>query len=189
MVLVYFDGACEPTNPKGIATYGYVIYKDSRKITEGYGLAAEPFSWKSSNNVAEYTAMIKALQYLVENNYTKERVIVRGDSQLTIRQMQDIYEVRAERIIPLYNKAQWLVKNFSNLRFEWVPREDNEEADNLSHKAYEEYLDSHPEIVEKIKHLFATEKQKRFLKKLNIKFDKYIGKREASRLIRRKVGR
>jgi hypothetical protein len=30
-VLVYYDGLCEPRNPKGVATYGFVVYRDSAK--------------------------------------------------------------------------------------------------------------------------------------------------------------
>lgn len=52
-VTVYYDGACEPRNPRGVATYGFVIYKDGVKIGEGKGLAAEPWSEGASNNVAE----------------------------------------------------------------------------------------------------------------------------------------
>ena len=185
MIVIYFDGACEPTNPKGIATYGFVIYKDGKKIGEGKGLACKPFSWKASNNVAEYTALIKAFEF-VRNKGLNDKIVVRGDSQLAIRQMQGIYSVNATRIIPLYNKAQELTKGL-NVRFEWIPREKNEEADWLSHKAYEEYLDTHPEALNKIKDFLATEKQKEFMKRLKIKFDKYIGKREANRLISRKL--
>ena len=188
-IIAYFDGACEPKNPEGIATYGFVIYKDGEKITDGYGLVCEPFSWGSSNNTAEYTAMIEALKYLVENGHTKDYVTIRGDSQLTIFQMTGRYSVNAERIIPLHEKAINLKRPFSNLNFEWIPREENEEADRLSHIAYTEYLDSHPEIIEKIQPLLATEKQKNFLGRLHIEYDKYIGKREASRLIDRKLHR
>ena len=188
MIIVYFDGACEPYNPKGIATYGYVIYRDyDKKVAEGKGLAAEPFSYQSSNNVAEYTAMIKALEFLVNHHLTDEEVIVKGDSQLTIRQMLGLYNVNAPRIIPLYKKAKELASQFRKIKFIWIPREENEEADELSHIAYDEYLDAHPEVIDKIKYTFATEKQKKFMERLNIKYDKYISKREASRLIKRKL--
>ena len=188
-IVVYFDGACEPWNPKGIATYGFVIYRDSKKIREGKGLACEPFSWQSSNNVAEYTAMIKALEYLIENGLTKEEVIVKGDSQLTIRQMNGVYSVNAKRIIPLYKKATELVSKFNKIKFIWIPREENEIADHLSHEVYVEYIDSHPEIKEKISSSLATEKQKRLMNRLGIKYNKYIGKRDANRLIKRALKR
>jgi len=185
MIVVYFDGGCEPVNPRGISTYGFVIYKDERKIHQGKGLACEPFAWQSSNNVAEYTALIKALEWLVNSGLVDEETVVRGDSQLTIYQMTGRYSVNAERIIPLHKKAANLAKKFRKIRFEWIPRERNEEADRLSHEAYVEYLETHPEVLKRIKHLLATEKQKKLLEKLGIKYDKYIGRREASRLIDR----
>ncbi|RLI75650.1 ribonuclease H [Archaeoglobales archaeon] len=189
MIEIYFDGACEPWNPKGIATYGYVVIKNGKTIKKGKGLACEPFSYQSSNNVAEYTAMIKALEFLVSNGLTDDEVIVKGDSQLTIRQMNGVYSVKADRIIPLYKEARELARKFRRIRFVWIPREQNEVADELSHQAYVEYIDANPEILKKISRSLATEKQKRFLDKLGIKYDKYIGKREASRLISRALRR
>ena len=184
---IYFDGACEPTNPRGIATYGFVIYQDGKKIKEGKGLACEPFTYQASNNVAEYTAMIKALEYLIENKLTNGEITIHGDSQLAIRQMIGIYSVNAERIIPLYRKAKALVKQIENVQFVWIPREENSAADDLSHQAYEKYIEAHPDIREKVVAVGATSKQKAFMNRLDIKYDKYISKREASRLISRKL--
>lgn len=138
-VTVYYDGACEPRNPKGVATYGFVVYKDGVKVSEGKGLAAEPWSNGASNNVAEYTAMIRAFEWLLEHGYAGVEVLVRGDSQLSIMQMQGWYEVRAWRIIPLYERTVELAKKFKKVRFEWVPREENEEADLLSELAFRDY--------------------------------------------------
>ena len=189
MIEVYFDGACEPINPRGIATYGFVIYRNGEKIKEEGGLACEPLSDRASNNVAEYTALVKALEYLVEAGMMGEEVVVRGDSQLAIRQLNGVYAVRSWRIIPLYEKAVKLIGEFKSITFEWVPRERNEEADELSHRAYEEFLDKHPEVLRKIERHMATEKQIKFLKKLGIKPYKYISKRDASRLIKRALSR
>jgi len=189
IIEVYFDGACEPVNPGGIATFGFVIYKDGEMLKAGKGLACEPFSSYASNNVAEYTAMLKALEFMIEHGLCDEHVqiTVKGDSQLTIRQMNGIYAVRAPRIIPLFKKAKELTKKIKNIRFVWVPREQNTVADDLSHQAYTEYVDTHPEIRDKILSYGATDKQKAFMDRLKIKYDKYISKREASRLIRRRL--
>ncbi|MEM3647495.1 MAG: ribonuclease HI [Thermofilum sp.] len=138
-VVVYYDGACEPRNPKGVATYGFVIYKDGVKIGEGKGLAAEPWSEGASNNVAEYTAMIQAFRWLIEHGYEGAEVLVKGDSQLSIRQMRGEYEVRAPRIVPLYEEALRLAKSFRRVSFQWIPREQNEEADMMSELALKEY--------------------------------------------------
>ncbi|MCW3128533.1 MAG: ribonuclease HI [Methanophagales archaeon] len=186
---VHFDGACEPVNPGGIATFGFVIYKNGETVKAEKGLACEPFSSYASNNVAEYTAMLKALEFVIKNGLCGEHahITVKGDSQLTIRQMNGIYAVRAPRIIPLFKKANELTKNIKHIRFVWIPREQNTVADDLSHQAYTEYVDIHPEIRDKIKSYGATEKQKALMDRLKIKYDKYISKREASRLIRRKL--
>lgn len=136
-VTVYFDGLCEPRNPRGVAAYGYVIYVDGVRFSSGRGLAAEPWSEMASNNVAEYTALIQALKWLLENGYME--VVVRGDSQLVIRQMTGRYAVRASRIIPLYERAVELASKFRSVRFEWVPRDENWEADYESELAYADY--------------------------------------------------
>ena len=138
-VLVYYDGLCEPRNPKGVATYGFVVYRDGAKIGEGKGLAAEPWSDGASNNVGEYRGLIAALEWLLEHGYQGAEVLVRGDSQLSIRQMQGWYSVSAPRIIPLHRRARELASKFSKVKFEWVPRERNEEADLLSELALRDY--------------------------------------------------
>lgn len=138
-VVVYYDGACEPRNPRGVATYGFVIYRGRQKIGEGRGLAAEPWSDGASNNVAEYAAMIRAFEWLIAHGYSGAEVLVRGDSQLSIRQMQGVYAVRAPRVAPLYAEAKRLVRNFEKVEFEWIPREENGEADLLSELALRDY--------------------------------------------------
>ena len=38
MITIYFDGLCRPRNPGGVATYGYVVYKDGKKVKSGSGV-------------------------------------------------------------------------------------------------------------------------------------------------------
>ena len=64
MIEVYFDGLCEP-NPGGVATFGFVVKRDGKKIHEGHGLAGTPKTPQATNNVAEYTGLIRALEWLV----------------------------------------------------------------------------------------------------------------------------
>ncbi|MBB5254763.1 ribonuclease HI [Sulfurisphaera ohwakuensis] len=133
MIIGYFDGLCEPKNPGGIATFGFVIYLDNRKI-EGYGLAEKPFSINSTNNVAEYSGLICLMETMLKLGISSP--IIKGDSQLVIKQMNGEYKIKAKRIIPLYEKAIQLKKKL-NATLIWVPREENEEADRLSRVAYE----------------------------------------------------
>ncbi|EWG06680.1 MAG: ribonuclease H [Candidatus Aramenus sulfurataquae] len=134
MVVGYFDGLCEPRNPGGIATYGYVIYLDDGRAIRRYGLAEKPFSPNSTNNVAEYTGVICLMEEMISLGVRSP--VIKGDSQLVVRQLNGEYKVKAKRILPLYERAVRL-KEKLNATVTWVPREENKEADELSRVAYE----------------------------------------------------
>lgn len=135
-LLVYCDGLCEPRNPGGIACYGFVIYREGEAIARGYGEACR--GPEATNNVAEYSAAIAALARLIAMGLTEEAVEVRSDSQLLVRQMQGEYAVRSRRIAALHGNLRRLAARFRQLRWRWVPREENREADALSRRAYAE---------------------------------------------------
>jgi len=150
MLVMNFDGLCEPINPKGIACHGFVIYKNGEKIHEEGGfIGAGMFGDDVSNNVAEYTALIKGLEWLIRNGMTDDEVIVYGDSRLIIYQLNNLYAVRAYRIIPLYERVQKLIPLFKKIIFKWIPREENVEADRLSRKAYNEFVRVHWNEIKK----------------------------------------
>jgi ribonuclease HI len=150
MLVMNFDGLCEPINPKGIACYGFVIYKNGEKIHEEGGfIGAGMFGDDVSNNVAEYMALIKGLEWLIRNGMTDDEVIVYGDSRLIIYQLNNLYAVRAYRIIPLYERVQKLIPLFKKIIFKWIPREENVEADRLSRKAYNEFVRVHWNEIKK----------------------------------------
>ncbi|BCS91930.1 Ribonuclease HI [Metallosphaera sp. J1] len=136
-VLGKFDGLCEPKNPGGIATFGYVIYIDGN-VLEGMGLASEPWSPDSTNNVAEYTGLICLLSKMLSLGVTEARI--EGDSQLVIRQLKGEYSVKSKRIIPLFNKAKELLSKFSSVEIVWIPREENKDADKMTRIALEKAL-------------------------------------------------
>lgn len=138
VIVLNADGLCEPTNPGGVACYGWVAWQDGKRIGEGWGEAARGPG--ATNNVADYRAVIAALEWLLAEGLAGERFLVRSDSQLLIRQIQGNYAVRSNRILPLYRRVRRLAGRFASLRFEWVPREKNREADLLSRRAYGEAL-------------------------------------------------
>jgi len=148
VVVVHFDGLCEPVNPGGVAAYGFVVYRDGARVHAGRGVVGAGYLGDDvTNNVAEYTALVKALEWLVENGFAGEELVVRGDSQLVIRQLRGEYAVRSPRVAPLYSRVRELLRYFRSVKLEWVPRELNAEADSLSRAAYEEFLKEHPEAL------------------------------------------
>jgi ribonuclease HI len=141
LIDVYFDGLCQPVNPGGIACYAFLIRHDGKIIYSEYGLAAKPYSKDSTNNVAEYTALIKALEWL-SRNQMHESIRIKSDSKLVVSQINGEYKVKSKRIVPLYKQAMSLKNSFPSIEIAWVPREENREADALTNRAYREAITS-----------------------------------------------
>jgi ribonuclease HI len=149
LIEVYFDGLCQPINPGGISCYAFLVKSRGRILHSDYGVAGEPFSDDSTNNVAEYTAFIKALQWLLENNLGSAKVEIKSDSQLIVNQLTGDYKVKSKRIISLYKQALLLKSKFQDIQIKWIPRQKNREADRLTNKAYNKALQQNPEYLER----------------------------------------
>jgi len=131
--IAYFDGACEPINPGGTASYGAVIYEDDEKVwecSEIYGTGK-----LMSNNVAEYAALIAVLEWFIEHDLCALEIIVRGDSKLVIEQMFGSWKIKSGLYTELAHKARELLTKFAKIQGEWIPRDRNEVADRLSKEA------------------------------------------------------
>jgi ribonuclease HI len=132
VVRVHFDGACQPPQG-GIATYGFTVEGEGLDFEDG-GLAVPPGSERATNNVAEYVGAIRALEHLRARGF-QGSVTVLGDSQLIIRQMNGEYEVRTPHLLPYHERLGQLSREFTQVQFGWVPREENTRADELSKRA------------------------------------------------------
>jgi len=151
LIEVYFDGLCQPINPGGISCYAFIVKSDGRIIYCDYGIAGEPFSDDSTNNVAEYTALAKALQWLLAHNYGTKKIEIKSDSQLVVNQLKGDYRVKARRIMPLYKEVLFLRSKFQDIQIKWIPRDKNREADKLTNKAYNKTLLENPEYLDRLK--------------------------------------
>jgi ribonuclease HI len=149
LIEVYFDGLCQPINPGGISCYAFLVKRGGRTIYSDYGIAVEPFSQDSTNNVAEYTALVKALQWLLEKNLGSTKVEIKSDSQLIVNQLTGSYKVKSKRIMSLYKQVLLLKNKFEDIEIKWVPREKNREADSLTNKAYNKALQENPEYLDR----------------------------------------
>ena len=131
--IVHVDGLAMPRNP-GTGTYGYTIHMGEKKVLEGEGLAG----YNVTNNFAEYTALVEALKKLKEMRIDGD-VVVMSDSKLLVGQMSQGWKVKGGGYMEKLKEARELLKGFESVKFEWVPREENEEADLLSRIAYEKF--------------------------------------------------
>jgi len=126
-VIVHTDGASRG-NP-GPASIGVVIAEPSGHVLREFGEALAP----TTNNVAEYTAVIRALESALELG--ARRVQVQMDSQLVVRQLNGSYRVKHPDMLPLYRRVLELIQRFEEVTFAHVPREQNTEADRLANAA------------------------------------------------------
>ncbi len=126
-VVVHTDGASRG-NP-GPAAIGVVIAEPSGRVLLEFGEALAP----TTNNVAEYTAVIRALERALELG--ARRVQVQMDSQLVVRQLNGSYRVKHADMLPLYRRVLELIQRFDEVTFAHVPREQNTEADRLANAA------------------------------------------------------
>jgi len=135
MITLYFDGLCRPRNPGGVATYGYVIYKDGKKVKRGSGVVGS--GGGMTNNVAEYSALNHAAEWIVQH-CPDDEIVINGDSMLVIHQMSgtwQIHSVTSKKFVP----AIRMLLEGRKARFVWIPRAQNAEADLLSNLAYTQH--------------------------------------------------
>jgi ribonuclease HI len=83
-----FDGGCWP-NPSGLATWGFAI-KNRRNETVMEASGSIGSGPHVSNNVAEYAAILQALRAVEDMAARGWRVLIRGNSDLDIRQMAGV---------------------------------------------------------------------------------------------------
>jgi ribonuclease HI len=132
MITIYFDGLCRPRNPGGMATYGYVIYQDGEKVKSGYGVVGSGAGM--TNNVAEYSALKHAAEWVSRNDVVDE-IVIKGDSQLVIHQMNGTWQIKSETSKKFVPEIRRVLEG-RKTRFVWIPRDQNAEADLLSNVAY-----------------------------------------------------
>jgi len=138
LIKAYFDGCCEPINPGGTASYGAVVFEGNERIWEKSEIFVPKPGQKTvtSNNVAEYLAFTAILEYLLSCGMAKRPVMIFGDSKLVINQMlpgnDKAWKIRAGHYVPFAKKARKLVRRFRNISGEWIPRDKNNIADELS---------------------------------------------------------
>lgn len=139
MIELYFDGACEPFNPGGTASYGWLIKKDGKEIKSGHGVIGSGEGM--TNNVAEYSGLIYGLEEFLKLDF-QEKLLIKGDSNMVINMISGKWgwnkkkskwqpHEKLPHLKELLNKALSLLKKIE-YEVEWIPREENKEADALS---------------------------------------------------------
>ncbi len=123
MIKVFADG-CSLGNP-GVSGIGVVVYKDEniiKKISKYIGY--------TTNNVAEYTGLIFALQEIVSSGKDSGQIYL--DSELVVKQIAGLYKVRNKNLYPFYVIAKNIMAKITDCKVAYKPREENTIADGLA---------------------------------------------------------
>jgi len=123
----WFDGATKHTNP-GIRGIGAVLKGPAGQIVE---IAQE--IGEGTNNEAEYCALMAVLDAAVDAGV--QDLVVYGDSQLVIRQVNGEWLINSLGLVPLCKTVRELKAQIPQVSLRWIPREENTEADALSKRA------------------------------------------------------
>lgn len=126
----WIDGASRG-NP-GEAGFGVVFELDG-SVSEIGG-----FLGRTTNNVAEYSALLAALTFARKQGVRDLELY--SDSQLLVRQFEGSYRVKAPHLVPLFLKVTELRREVPGLRLHHVPRAQNAKADGLANRAIDERL-------------------------------------------------
>ncbi len=121
------DGAARG-NP-GPAAYGVLIRRPDGATHESLG----KYIGRTTNNVAEYYALIAALDYAAASGIRRLRVY--SDSQLIVNQIKGIYKVKHPDLRPLHERAKKQAAMLESFTIQYVPREQNRDADDLANAA------------------------------------------------------
>lgn len=123
---IHIDGAARG-NP-GPAAYAFIISRPDSPDLEESGLLGS-----TTNNVAEYTALVRALDRAAALGL--RRLTISSDSELLVKQMNGQYKVKNEGLRPLFQQAREKCRPFDLVTIHHVPRAQNSRADRLCNDA------------------------------------------------------
>ena len=128
--ILYSDGAARG-NP-GPAGVGIVIKKGVDTLLE-----ASAYIGKTTNNVAEYMALIRGLEEALLLGIKEIDCFV--DSELLAKQINGEYKVKHEGLVPLSHHLRELINKFKSFKISHTVREENKQADKLANRGIDEY--------------------------------------------------
>lgn len=132
-LFVFTDGGARG-NP-GPGAIGFVVRNNANKII----FEKSQFIGRTTNNVAEYQAVIEALNWIKENvqKFKSLKVQFFLDSKLVVNQLNGLFKIKnknLQKLILQVRKSEQEIKG--NIKYFFIPRHKNYQADNLVNKAF-----------------------------------------------------
>jgi ribonuclease HI len=180
-LLASFDGACEPVNPGGLGTYGFVVRQGDRLLVRRQGVVPDIAGVAMTGNIAEYVALLFLLEWLAANPTGPARI--EGDSKLVVMQVRGEWDANVPILRMLRDKCRALLPK--DARLVHVPRDKNGEADALTHLAYVEAFQADPALRRKHALALASPHQVDQCRKAGVPVYAFMGASEAERRLRK----
>lgn len=130
-ITVHTDGGARG-NP-GPAGIGIAVYDDTSALMSELA----EYIGEATNNVAEYTAIVRALEHVATavSDSKAVHLTVKLDSELVQRQMNGVYKVKDATLKTYFDKAKQLTNEYASVTFIHIPRSENKAADKLANDA------------------------------------------------------
>lgn len=131
MKLIIFTDGASRGNP-GPASYGFIIQDEKGQLLHQGG----KFIGETTNNVAEYTAVLEALKY-TKNKYKNSKLQLElfADSRLVAQQLSGNFKIKSTHLKPIIEKIKILSLELGGVIFTHIPRAKNAAADKLANQA------------------------------------------------------
>jgi ribonuclease HI len=126
-IVAYCDGGSRG-NP-GPAGFGVYI----QDATGGVLAELSQYLGKRTNNFAEYSALLAALEFAIAKGHGSLRVV--SDSELMVKQIKGQYRVNSPELRPLYEEAKRRITQLQRFQIQHVLRDKNKHADRLANVA------------------------------------------------------
>lgn len=128
-LIIYTDGASRG-NP-GRASYGFTISNEKGNLIYEEG----KFIGITTNNVAEYTAVLEALKYLKRTYFKKLQIELFADSRLVVEQLSGRFKIKNLNLKILFDQIKILQIEIGDIFYKHIPREKNFKSDSLANQA------------------------------------------------------
>jgi ribonuclease HI len=137
-IVAYCDGGSRG-NP-GPAGFGVYIQDSEGKVLA----ELSQFLGAHTNNFAEYSALLAALEFAIDHGHKNLRVV--SDSELMVKQMKGLYRVNSPELRPLYEEARRRIPKLDRFQIQHVLREKNRHADRLANLAMDRGMGRAPAV-------------------------------------------
>jgi ribonuclease HI len=135
---IYFDGSCgnikNASAPMGVGIAVFISGQYDEELSKAIGIATWETKDRGTNNIAEYIGCVEAMKLAgdIKRTMFKADCTVYSDSQFVVNTFNGISKLKEEHYKKYKEQAHNNRQPYGSIKLEWIPREQNQKADELS---------------------------------------------------------